>query len=153
MKRSHRGAAMIEFVLMLPFLLLLTIITTEFGRAMYQYNTLAKSVRDASRYLSMQLPGTQITQARNPVVHGNLTGTGPPVAVGLTASHVPDPTWQTEGANPVITTVTIQVTGYTFQPLFATVLGDPFITGGALTFSDIRATMRSHAMPGPPPAP
>lgn len=150
MNKPQRGVALIEFVLLLPMLLLLTFITTEFGRAMYQYNTLTKSVRDASRYLSMQLPGTQITQARNLVVYGNLAGTGPPLALGLNESHVPDPTWQTEGAGPVVTTVTIQVSGYTFQPLFSSVLGIPFVPSGVVTFSDIRATMRSHAEPTPP---
>src|SRR5687767_9812820 len=121
MNKPHRGVALVEFVLMLPMLLLLTVITTEFGRAMYQYNTLAKSVRDASRYLSMQLPGTQITQARNLVVYGNLAGTGEPLVTGLSTSHVPDPTWQTEGSAPVITTVTIQVSNYSFQPLIGSV--------------------------------
>lgn len=153
MNKPHRGVALVEFVLMLPMLLLLTVITTEFGRAMYQYNTLAKSVRDASRYLSMQLPGTQITQARNLVVHGNLAGTGPAIVYGLNASHVPDPTWQTVGSAPAITLVTIEVSGYTFQPMFASVLGVEFFSGGGITFSDIRATMRSHPPPGPPPAP
>jgi Flp pilus assembly protein TadG len=152
MKRSQhqRGVALVEFALALPTILLLTLITTEFGRALYQYNTLAKSVRDASRYLSMQLPGTQITQARNLVVYGNLAGTGNPLVAGLTASHVPNPTWQSEGADPIITTVTIQVSGYTFQPMFTSILGKQFFTNGAMTFSDIRATMGSHVVPVAP---
>jgi Flp pilus assembly protein TadG len=153
MKKPHRGVALVEFALILPMLLLLIVITTEFGRALYQYNTLAKSVRDASRYLSMQLPETQMATARNLVVYGNLTGTGNPVVQGLTPSHVPDPTWQTEGPAPGITTVTIQVSGFAFRPMFSNVLGSTFISGDGVTFSDIRATMRSHAMPGPPPAP
>ena len=153
MIKSHRGVALVEFALILPMLLLLTVITTEFGRAMYQYNSLAKSVRDASRYLSMQLPDTQITQARNLVVHGNLAGTGPALVYGLTDAHVPNPTWQTEGPAPGITTVTVRVTGFTFQPMFSSVLGSQFISGTGVTFSEIRATMRSHPLPGPPPAP
>ena len=150
MKLPYRGVALVEFALILPMLLLLTVITTEFGRAMYQYNTLTKSVRDAARYLSMQTPGTQITQARNLVVHGNLAGTGPVLAYGLNDSHVPDPTWQTAGADPIITTVTVQVSGYTFTPLFSSVLGQQFFSGGGITFSDIQATMRSHVVPVAP---
>jgi hypothetical protein len=153
MNKSHRGVALVEFALILPMLLLLTVITTEFGRAMYQYNTLAKSVRDASRYLSMQLPETQMTQARNLVVYGNLAGTGNPVVQGLTAGHVPDPTWEVVGPPPGITAVTIRVTGFTFQPMFSSVLGSQFISGTGVTFSEIRASMRSHPQPGPPPAP
>ena len=30
---------------------------TEYGRAIFQYNTLVKSVRDASRYVSQHAPG------------------------------------------------------------------------------------------------
>lgn len=151
MNQRQHGVALVEFALVLPLLMVLTLITTEFGRAMYQYNTLTKSVRDAARYLSMQLPDTQTTQARNLVVYGNLAGTGSPLALGLTTSHVPAPTWQTEGSNPVITTVTIQVRGYTFRPLLSSVFGISF--GSSIPFSDIRATMRSHALPGPAPAP
>jgi len=140
-KKRQAGVAIVEFALVLPFLLLLTALTTEFGRAIYQYNILSKSVRDAVRYLSVQTPGTHITQARNLVVYGNPAGTGTPLAIGLTGANVPDPTWQAAGTAPVINTVTVQVSGYTFNSMFNTVLGLPF---GSITYSDIRATMRSQ---------
>lgn len=143
MTRHHRGVALVEFTLILPLLLILTFITTEFGRALYQYNTLAKSVRDAARYLSIQLPNTKITEARNLVVYGNTAGTGPVLALGLTATttHVPDPTWQPAGANPTISTVRVQVTNYTFNSLIPSVFG---LNIGSYTFPTISATMRSH---------
>ena len=139
--RRQRGVAIIEFALILPFLLLLTAVTTEFGRAIYQYGILAKAVRDSARYLSEQTPGTHIAQARNLVVYGNTAGTGTPLAIGLSDANVPDPTWQTAGTNPVINTVTIKVSGYTFNSMFDSVLEHTF---GAITFSDIQATMRSQ---------
>ncbi|KQT10584.1 TadE/TadG family type IV pilus assembly protein [Ramlibacter sp. Leaf400] len=136
------GTAIIEFALVLPLLVLLSMVVVELGRAMYQYNALAKSVRDAARYLSMQAPDTQVAQAKNLVVFGNLAGTGTPLVPGLdAATHVPDPTWQPAGADPVITTVTIRVSNYVFQSMFTNVFGVPF---PAMQFSDIRATMRSH---------
>lgn len=143
MTKSQRGVAIVEFALMLPLLLLLTFITTEFGRAIWQYNVLAKSVRDSARYLSLQTPGdtTAIATARNLTVYGNPNGTGNPLVPGLSTSHVPDPTWQTAGAEPVINTVTIRITGYTFTPLVASVFGQAF---GDIPFSDISATMRSY---------
>jgi hypothetical protein len=98
-------------------------------------------VRDAARYLSLQTPGTKITQARNLMVYGNLGGTGAPLVRGLTASNVPDPTWQTAGTAPVINTVRVRITGYTFHSMFSTVFGLPF---GDVTYSDITATMRSY---------
>ena len=115
MKTRQNGAALVEFALILPLLLLLTFITTEFGRAMYQYNTLTKSVRDAARYLSIQTPGTHMTEASNLIVYGNVAGTGAPLALGLALTNVPNPTWQAAGTNPVMQsrlklTVTVTLT-------------------------------------------
>ncbi|MDB5854718.1 MAG: pilus assembly protein TadE [Herminiimonas sp.] len=146
MRARQSGVALIELALILPMLLIMTFITTEFGRALYQYNTLTKSVRDAARYLSTQSPGTKIVEARNLVVYGNTLGTGTPLARGLTVANVPAPTWQTVGTDPVINTVTVSVTGYEFRFLFTSAYGDNFgsaNTPGVLTYSPIAATMRS----------
>lgn len=142
-EKRQQGAALIELALILPLLLLLTFITTEFGRAVYQYNTIAKSVRDAVRYISIQTPGTHTAEARNLIVYGNTAGTGAPLAPGLSLAHVALPTWQAAGTTPVINTVTVTVSGYTFQSLFASVFGIPF---GSFNYNDISATMRA---PGP----
>ena len=56
---------------------------------MYEYNAVTKSTRDAVRYLSLQTPGTHVTEARNLIVYGNLAGTGTPLARGLTLANVP----------------------------------------------------------------
>jgi hypothetical protein len=139
-QNRQRGVAIVEFALILPLLLLLTMTVTEFGRALYQYDILAKSVRDAARYLSVQTPGTHTTEARNLVVYGNTAGTGTPLALGLTLANVPVPTWQAAGTGPFINTVTVRISGYTFRSLFASVFG---ITFGNLAYNDIAATMRS----------
>jgi hypothetical protein len=140
MTSRQKGVAMVEFALVLPLLLILTFITTEYSRALYQYNVLTKSVRDAARYLSIQPPGTQVAQAKNLVVYGNLSGSGSPLALGMTLAKVNDPVWALKGAAPVINTVTITVSGYTFSPLFASVFGINF---GTITFDNISATMRA----------
>lgn len=140
MKNRHKGTALVEFALVLPLLLILTLITTEFGRAMYQYNTLTKSVGDAVRYLSTQTPGSHTAEARNMIVYGNLAGTGSPQAPGLSLSNVPVPTWQATSTNPVINTVTVQVTGYTFVPMIPSIFSISF---GSIPFTPISATMRS----------
>lgn len=143
MKTRQKGAAVLEFALILPLLLLLTFITTEFGRAMYQYNTVAKSVRDAVRYLSMQTPGSHLTEAKNLVVYGNVGGTGSPLALALTVPMV-SATWQATGSNPVINTVTVTVSGYTFTPLYRSVFGLAFAdANGNIAYSDISASMRT----------
>lgn len=150
MKNKQNGVALVEFALVLPLLLLLTFITTEFGRALYQYNILTKSVRDAARYLSTQTPGdtTKYSIAKNLVVYGNPAGSGTPLAIGLSIAQVPDPVWQVQGTSPAINTVTIQIgkpggtplEKYTFTPLFASVFGLSF---GSVTFAPISATMRA----------
>jgi len=138
-KSASQGVALVEFALILPLLLVLTFITTEFGRALYQYNTVTKSVRDAVRYLSVQTPGSDSTVARNLIVHGNPGGTGAPLVIGLSAANVATPTWRSTGSNPQIDVVTVRVTGYRFTPLISGFGGVNF---NAFTFSDITASMR-----------
>ncbi len=144
MKTRQNGAALVEFALVLPLLLILTFITTEFGRALYQYNILAKSVRDGARYMSIQTPGdtTKYQTARNLVVHGNPSGSGAPLVIGLDDSLVPDPTWQPAGADPAINTVTVKIIGYTFQPLIHSAFGLSCGPAGGIPFAPISATMR-----------
>jgi Flp pilus assembly protein TadG len=144
MRKMQRGTAIVEFALMIPFLLLLTVITTEFGRALYQYNSIVKTVRDAARYLSIQVPNTKVAEAKNLVVYGKTTPAAgdPPLARGLALANVtPDPTWQDEGSAPIIRTVRVTVSNYTFTTILPTVFGIDF---GTYTFTPITATMRSH---------
>ena len=140
----QRGVAAIEFALILPLLLLLTITTTEIGRALYEYASVAKSVRAAARYLSMQNPNTHQAEAGNLIVYGYITppSGARPLAANLSTSNVIPPVWQTAGSAPVINTVTVGVTGYQFQTIFTTVFG---VTFPPITFSDITATMRAHS--------
>lgn len=141
MKTRQAGVAIVEFALVLPLLLLMTFVVTEFGRAIYQYDTLTKSVREGARYLSIQTPGTRVAQAQNLVVYGNTAGGGTPLALGLSTDQV-SAVWATSsGTEPVITTVTVQISGYAFQSLFVSVLGLPF---GSVPYSTIQATMRVH---------
>ena len=105
MKRE-RGVALTEFALTLPMLLMIMLPILEFGRAYYQYNTIAKSVRQAARYLSVRSPGIDTDKARNIVVYGNPAGSGTPLVPGLSLSNVPAPTYCTTGSYPVLNTVT-----------------------------------------------
>lgn len=135
---------MIELALIIPFLLLLMIITTEFGRAIYQYNVITKSLRDAVRYLSVQTPGTHMLEAQNLVVFGKTAPNADdaPLVPGLTLLDVQriPPDWTTAGSGPVINTVTITVAGYQFVSMFSSVFGLNF---GTFTYNNISATMRA----------
>lgn len=154
-KRRQRGVALVEFALILPLLIILSAITTEYGRALYEYNIVTKSVRDASRYLSIQDPSivttepAKITIAKNLVVYGKPSGSSSPLTIGLNSlDQVEVPTWSTAGANPTINTVTVTVRGcgsseppcFKFVPLFASLFGAEF---GEVNYADISATMRA----------
>lgn len=95
--RKQRGVATIEFVICTPVLFLLMFATAEFGRALFQYNTLHKSVRDGARYVvgaarsSQRIVNITVpmrTATRNLVATGNIGGTGTPLLPGLTANNV-----------------------------------------------------------------
>ncbi|WP_179400626.1 TadE/TadG family type IV pilus assembly protein [Burkholderia guangdongensis] len=91
-----RGVAAVEFALVLIPLVLLVTGVAEFGRAIYQYETLTKATRDAARYLSVYRPSDTttypISDARCLVVYGatcDNAGTSPvPLVPGLTTSMV-----------------------------------------------------------------
>ncbi len=142
MRVRHRpprqtGAALVEFALVLPTLLVLTLMVTELGRALWHYKVLAQSVREAARYLSVQTPGTGQAQARNLVLHGNLSGSGPYQLSDLTAAQSVQVQWQRQ-ANLALVTVTVP--GYPFDSLVASWWGLPF---GRITFGEISATVRA----------
>ncbi len=79
-RRSRRGAVVIEFALVTLILIPLLVGLVDFGRAFYAYNVLAKSVRSASRYLSVgnTTDANRIAAARCIVLTGSpaLTGGG-----------------------------------------------------------------------------
>jgi Flp pilus assembly protein TadG len=50
--KKEKGAAMVEFAIILPFLLLLIVGVLEIGIILIQDNTLNKSVRDSARYMA-----------------------------------------------------------------------------------------------------
>ena len=47
--RDSRGQSLIEFALILPMMLVVMFMITEFGRALYTYNVLATAARAAAR--------------------------------------------------------------------------------------------------------
>lgn len=156
MIKSQRGVAMIELAIILPLLLAICFAITEFGRAIYTYNTLAKSARDAARYLSTQAAESGYSTARDLVVYGKPAGSDPLVP-GLLPSMVTicdasncPATNLNQGSNPAINTVTVTITGYPFNPVIDLLAFTRFYTGGtssitAITFGDISVTMRQKS--------
>ena len=99
--RTQAGLAAIEFALILPVLLILGFSVFDFGRVLFQYDTLTKSTRDATRYLAavVRPPAaafatdadytTAVNNARNLALCGTIAACGSSTLVsGLTASNI-----------------------------------------------------------------
>lgn len=143
--RKQRGIAAVELGILLPTLLLpLAFGITEFGRAIYEYNALAKATRDATRFLSSQSPGdaTDITTAKCLAVYGNKSCISPALAPNLTMTMVTvcdstncaDHQAQQTGSG-VINLVSVRIDGYPFTSLV------PFQVP-SISFGRISTTMR-----------
>jgi hypothetical protein len=101
---------------------------TEFGRAFYQYNTLAKAIRDGARYIIKQEDLTKgMGNAKNLVVYGNTTGTGTALLPKLVPANVEIDT----AALPDY--ITVKITGYQFQSLVPGVIPLKFNLSPSIT--------------------
>jgi Flp pilus assembly protein TadG len=155
MKRTfgarQSGVAAIELAILMIPLAFMAFGAAEFGRAIYQYNTLVKSTRDAVRYLSTQAPGdaADVTIAKCLAVYGTTDCTGSQLVPGLTtamvdvcdASLCPATHQAVSTGTGTINLVTVyigQPTAFQFKVLV------PLVTqnSGSLTFNVISATMR-----------
>lgn len=134
---QQRGIAMVEFVIVLPLLLLLMLATAEFGRVLFQYNTLTKSVRDGARYLSENafigssqiVNTTAINDTRNLVVCGKKTcAAGEELLSGLTAGDV------TPVATPGGEHISVTA-DYTYQPMIGSSLPTFGFGSGSISLS------------------
>lgn len=147
-RHRTRGVAAVELALTMVPLLVLTFGVTEYGRAIYTYNTLDKAARDAVRYLTAPPPGTldPDASARNLVVYGNVQGTGTPLAPGLTTGMVaicnatacPGTHASVPTGSGVVNLITVRITGYVYGSIVT------YVAPATLNFNDISATMRAN---------
>jgi Flp pilus assembly protein TadG len=85
-KQRQSGIAAVEFVLVLPIFLILTYVAIDFGRLVFQYNTLTKTTRDAAKYIANTVRPSDyatnttyqntVTQTRNLVLCGKVSACG-----------------------------------------------------------------------------
>lgn len=145
--RKQRGAVLVELALLLGPLLILAFGITEFGRAVYQYNAIAKAVRDSARYLSQFAPGdaVRIAEAQSLVFCGSIDcNQRAPLVPGLTRDnvHIFDRTSQIVN-NPynlqstgrgTVNLVRVEVDGFEFRSMAPAFVPD-------IRFDPIHATM------------
>lgn len=140
--KKQRGLAAIEFAIVAPVMLFLMLVTAEFGRVFYHYNTLTKAVQTGARYASKPLLTagelTNIDAAfkqriQNFVVYGNENGGGAAVLDGFSATNA-NVIISTSAANK---TITIQAEyDYSFA-----VLGDFPMFGYSLPTLTLRSSV------------
>ncbi len=168
-RQQQRGVAAVEFALVLLPMVLIAFGAVEYGRAIYQYNTLVKSTRTAVRMLSQLDPAqagyrgtplpnestTQVQRAKCYAAYGNETCEGPALAPSLTVANVqvcdssnwsecPGTSATTYGnvstGEGTIDLVAVRITGYAYP-----FIGLPLVTSSpTMTFSDIEAVMRQR---------
>lgn len=135
--QAQRGMAMVELTITLPLLLLLLFAIGEFGRLLFQYNSLMQASRDAGRFVAGQawnatlgkidLNATLQSETKSVAVFG--TPTNPngnlPAVPNLTTGNV---SVSAVGADHVQVSIT-----YTFQPVLGTAI--PAFIGNAVPLS------------------
>lgn len=148
--RSQRGAAAVELALLFLPLFILVMGVVEGGRALHEYNTLAKSVRDAVRYQVTRSPSgsdSDTLVARCLALTGSTAVSGgncssPPLLprlelsmvsvcdrVSCAGTHQLQPT-----GRGVVNLVSVTVSNYGFESMV------PFVMP-SITFGPVNATM------------
>jgi len=113
----ERGAAIVEFAIVLSLMLLITAGIFEFGRAFQYYDALAKATRDGARYMSTvpkaTISSVAVSDAKNLVVSAaNAANLSPALATGdvvVTCT----PAACTDGTAP--TDVEVSISGYSIN--------------------------------------
>jgi len=120
--RHQQGAVLVEFALLLTFLLVLMAGMFEFGRAFWYYEALAKATRDGARSFTVYAKASIKTQgmdAAKTVVVNAATAAGLPnfsasnVTVTCLATNTYSDSTCTDGTAPG--GVRVDITGYTMD--------------------------------------
>ena len=139
-QNKQNGIAMVEFAVVLPFLLLTLAIVGEIGFVMYQQNILNKSVQSGGRFISVNstsgtgfvdVTAQTIQNTRNIVVYGNAAGAGKPLIADLDPLEVDVTcTYGTRNGHCIknfdLTPITVQA-NYTYEPVMGEVFDN--VTG------------------------
>ncbi|GJG86431.1 hypothetical protein tb265_16120 [Gemmatimonadetes bacterium T265] len=127
--RDDRGAAMVEFAMVAPFLFALAFGIIDFGRAYYIYSALNSIAHDGARYgaaLSSPDIASIKTHIQNTIVPqylGALPASQQPAAAGAQIS-------DTVTSSKVVVTIT----GYKFSPWLPIVAPQTMTIGASATF-------------------
>jgi Flp pilus assembly protein TadG len=126
--RSERGAALVEFALVVPILILMMCATIDFGLVVYTLNNLTAAVREGGRLAAVQdqaswTNGTAVSAAKLRV-YNYISG----MNNGLTAAQI-QALISVSNPDPTTKVITVQITGYPYKPVtpLSPLLGIPTI--------------------------
>jgi Flp pilus assembly protein TadG len=117
--KEDRGTQILELAIALPAMLIMLGAVAEFGRFFYTYTTLTNAVRGGARHACKWERGASWTvpETQRMVVYGDFNDTSKgPILPGLTTANV-----AVDANGPSVNnidSVTVRITGYTYQPLF-----------------------------------
>ncbi len=100
-KKYHAGGAMIEFAIILPFLMLIFAGIVEYGFYIKAQNSLDKAVRDAARYYSDNINKDDLATGNNSATTTSVTNT----ATALVTSNVSNAGVYVRCDNPAIVNI------------------------------------------------
>jgi uncharacterized membrane protein YvbJ len=94
---KQSGVAVVETAIVISVLIILLLVSAEFGRLFYHSNEFTKSIRNAARYVSndainsalvMEINDDTRIKAKNLLIYGDITGTGTSMFSGLTQENI-----------------------------------------------------------------
>jgi Flp pilus assembly protein TadG len=123
-KRSERGATLLEFAIGATLFLTLMFGVIEFGRCLWTHNALSDAARRGARY-AVNHPSTDASAVKNVVVYGDPAGGTKPLVDNLTTANV---VVQYSNFGLGEGTVSVSITNYQFRfavPLVGTTINMP----------------------------
>ena len=120
--RSERGAALVEFALVVPLLMLMMCATIDFGLAVYTLNNLTAAAREGGRYGAALDQSAWTSNSAPTLVRDRVYRYIVGMNNGLTAVQTQALISVSKDANQDIT---VQITGYPYKPVtpLSTLLG------------------------------
>jgi Flp pilus assembly protein TadG len=111
---SEKAAALVEFAIVLPILLLIVFGIVDFGRALYTANNLTSAVREGARLASTQISPDATVAAQKTAVSNAVKAYV--VAFGGNAG-APTVSESFSGAPPNMQSITVSIVNYPFTPI------------------------------------
>lgn len=123
-RRDERGAAAVEFAIVLPLLLVIVFGIIDFGRYLAVRNNLAAAVREGARLASAQATSAEVVSVGRGRTAGYLAAVERGADSAATAGLV-----SVTMDQPAAGLITVSVTGYAFSPV--TPYADQFFKSGS----------------------